>query len=92
VAAEHDRHRGHAGQRAAGEPVQEQLEQPGISGLVGRARDHHQVAGLDRGHQLGYAGVGPVQQGGAKIGEVDVQIRGAPGQSLRDQVRGLIGA
>jgi hydroxyacylglutathione hydrolase len=91
VPAEHQRDGGDAGQRAAGDPVQEELEQAGIGGLVGGAGHDGQITGLDRGREVGHAGVRPVQQRSAKIGEIDAQVSGPAGQSLGDEVRGLVG-
>ena len=79
VTAEHERHRG-ARHRSGPEPVEEQLEQTGVSGLVRRARDHDQVAGLDGGDHLGDAGIGPVQQRSAYLGEIDAEVGRSPRQ------------
>jgi hypothetical protein len=83
VPAEHQRDGGDASQPAAGDPVQEELEQSGIGGLVGGAGHDGQVTGLDCGHDVGHGGVRPVQQRTAKIREIDAQLRRPTSQFSR---------
>src|ERR1017187_2381912 len=79
-------------ERLAADPVEEELQQAGVGGLVGRAGEHDQVASLDLGHQVGHLRIGPVEHGGTEFGEVHAEIRGPSGQLLGYRARCLVGA
>jgi hypothetical protein len=57
VPAKHQRDGGDTCERAAGDPVEEELQQAGVCRLVRGAGDDGQVACLDCGHNVANAGV-----------------------------------
>ena len=93
-AAEHQRDRHHAGQRARAEPIEVRLEQAGVGRLVGRAGDDDQVGRLRQldGGVGGLAGEGEqLAHQLRKLDDLPLDLAARVLRQLRQAVRDGVG-
>src|SRR6185369_5055124 len=77
-----------AGEVTGADLVEEELEQSGVGGLVGGARDDGDLGRPDRLDGLGDRGVAPAEQACAEVDDVHDSVRRCPGQLLDDELGG----
>jgi hypothetical protein len=82
AAAEHERDGDHAGQVAGAHLVEEQLEQPGVGGLVRGAGDDGDVGRRERLDRRADRGVAPAEQARTEVDHVDDDVRRGAGEPL----------
>jgi hypothetical protein len=88
-AAKHQRECRDPSESIGGNLVQEKLEDPGIRGLEGGARNDHDVAALHRGDRFRHGGMTELQQSRPEFDQVQHDLRVCPRELSHQQCRGL---